>query len=1821
MTTQELYTKGTSVWLPSDETVWQLGTLVDDFAVGNTTLDVRVENGSIFTVKVANEKGFPPLRNPEIFRGLSDLTQLSYLHEPAVLHNLRVRFAEYKTIYTYCGIVLVAINPYQEMNIYDNGTMETYRGCAMGELDPHIFAIAEEAFTKMEREDRDQSIIVSGESGAGKTVSAKYVMRYVAEAKGSTTNEHNVEKRVLATNPIMEAIGNAKTTRNDNSSRFGKFIEIDFDKHFAITGAKMRTYLLEKSRVVFQSPDERNYHIFYQLCAAAKERPRDYVELRLDAPEEFRYTNQGQNTVITGVDDFEAFQETCYALDLLSFPQEDQYIMFRILAAILHLGDIRFIPLNDDSSSVVDNDPHLSIFASLLGINASQMSMWLTKKKLVTVKDQMTKSLRLQEAEAGRDAFAKHIYSRLFNWVVGHVNRKLIPDRQPHHFIGVLDIYGFETFQKNSFEQFCINYANEKLQQQFVIHVFKLEQEEYIKEEIEWTMIDFFDNQPCIDLIEGRLGILDLLDEECRMPKGSDGTWNRKMISTAKDKEKAADKSWKYFEKPRFSEESFIINHFADKVEYDSDGFLDKNRDTMNEEFVNLLRASEFPLVAQLFQDGTPETLTAGKSPPRTGSTPTKAASGFTHSNTPTPRAAGAAHKSHTQSVGSQFQDSLRALMDTLNRTTPHYVRCIKPNDEKAAFGFDPKRAIQQLRACGVLETIRISAAGYPSRWTYKDFFVRYRVMCRSKEIDRTNIRKTVEIIVTKLIDDRDKYKFGKTMIFFRAGQVAYMEKLRADRRMACGLIIQKIFRGRAARRKYLEMRRAALAIQTAARGYLARKHYQHLRRSAAALKIQTAFRGYQQRKKFATLRSMAIRMQALTRGKAARKMYQARLLDKLAVGIQSIARGFMARRRYQKQLRRIILVQSCIRRFLAKRKLKALKIQARDVNHVKQLNKGLENKIFTLQQKVDELNGELVTRRKMDAEVLELRTKAAGLRQLEADLHSRTSEIALLHATIAELRTTISTHERHTESLTEDIRNLRSTVITKDQQAAEQSSKHAEEMQTLRRENQALHEVSKSQSGLLTKEYDERIGTLERDLLEEREARQRALDDLDRVRQRHSNLEDQMKIEGRQARSLQRTPSDASNDSDNSATASTVFVPEIGDDGYSTQRSKATSRRGAHNGWPGFHLDSTSPKPGMDGFVEDDGVVGDANHSADGLFTGIDAAGMDEVQVLREQNSILKHQLEMRPAVDEIVSEKIKRHLEVNLALRSSLARCQSALSGPLDEAKMDELRASLAILTEQTTDDLATSIPNVTVDDVGTLDPTSLNQLFLSLREALAIQATETRQLMTGRNVLSERYTQLMKENDCLKIMLANLSKSSNLRDGLSRLAEDTTKTMIANETLLKENKGLKKKVHQLEKALGQRDGTSAVNILNDADLEDDVPLIQHLKAGHMGMIEYPQSATEHLVRCLTSVPPELASTLNYPGLPAYLLFMAVRYTDQINNEKAVKELLSGAKNAIQNVLKNKKAGMEHFAMWLLNGLRLVDLMKQYSGDEKYQRVNTLKQNQHALRQFDLSAFRQQYDDLCVSIYRSLVTFMQRELKDDAAKAIIEHESVLGLKEPGTLPRRWRTKSPAECFTSTMTKLNQFFRMVTQDHALDPSLVRQIFKQLLYCLSANSVNFLMQSQKTCTFVVGIQIRANLSQIHEFVRLHSATFHGDDIMQALAAITECAHIFQARKAKEEDIDGIISMSKFLSNAQIIKLLQNYSPAEAYDAVTPEFVQKIQTRLQDRPEPTAPGLQPGSYILSTDYVYPVVFPYTPSNVELDTIQIPKSLHMEFVKKI
>ncbi|KAG8885620.1 Myosin type-2 heavy chain 1 [Tulasnella sp. 331] len=981
-----VYTRGTRIWIVDKDQGWISAeiTQVTPGTGDSVKLQFVDERGKEHTLDTSKDEA-PPLRNPPLLEAVDDLATLSHLNEPSVLHTIRNRYAQH-SIYTYSGIVLIAMNPFQRVTLYGPEIIQAYTGRRKGELEPHLFAIAEDAHTRMKRDNIGQTIIVSGESGAGKTESAKLIMRFLASVNGDSGGKprgkaadesSEVEQQMLATNPILEAFGNAKTTRNDNSSRFGKYLQILFDGKQQIVGARIRTYLLERSRLVFQPETERNYHIFYQLCAGSPSRERK--ELGLDADiNKFFYLKQGgpSSTPIAGVDDAEEFRATQQALSTVGISVEKQWAVFKLLAALLHLGNIKITASRTDSN-IDDQEPSMQLATRFLGVSLTDFKKWTIKKQITTRTEKIVTALTGPQATVVRDSVSKFVYACLFEWLVAIINESIAGEGgegalRAEYFIGVLDIYGFEHFKKNSFEQFCINYANEKLQQEFNAHVFKLEQEEYVREQIHWTFIDFSDNQACIDIIEGRLGVLSLLDEESRLPAGTDQSFVQKLYTQL---DKPANKDT--FKKPRFGTTAFTVAHYALDVTYEAEGFLEKNRDTVPDEHLNLLASTKNSFLKEVLDAALASTRGGDGSgaPPSPSMSDTSTSSTKRMSIIPDPGRpsmtgstgsavgtiskggkAGAMTKKPT--LGSIFKGSLISLMETIGTTNAHYIRCIKPNEQKKAWEFTPQQVLGQLRACGVLETIRISCAGYPTRWTFEEFVERYYMLVSSTHWG-PQIKDLCALILNNSIKDTDKYQVGLTKIFFRAGMLAYLETMRSDRLNALVTNVQKNMKRMMAMKKYRAIKAAVIKIQTWWRGILARRLVLSIRKELASRKLQCIARRYMQRKRLIDVRRSAIMVQSYARGARVRKAYKEERTANAAIRLQSLLRGYLRRRAYKHEVHLVVLLQSCLRRRMARKELKQLKAEARSVSKFKEISYKLENKVVELTQSLQQRNAE----------------------------------------------------------------------------------------------------------------------------------------------------------------------------------------------------------------------------------------------------------------------------------------------------------------------------------------------------------------------------------------------------------------------------------------------------------------------------------------------------------------------------------------------------------------------------------------------------------------------------------------------------------------------------------------------------------------------------------------------------------------------------------------------------------------------------------------------------------------------------------------------
>ncbi|KAG5224043.1 myosin [Salix suchowensis] len=831
---------GSHVWVEDHDLAWLDGKVSK---ITEQDAEIQASNGKKVTAKLSK---IYPKDTEAPAGGVDDMTKLSYLHEPGVLENLKARY-ELNEIYTYTGNILIAINPFQRLpHIYDGHMMQQYKGAPFGELSPHVFAVADVSYRAMINEGKSNSILVSGESGAGKTETTKMLMRYLAFLGGRVVTEgRTVEQQVLESNPVLEAFGNAKTVRNNNSSRFGKFVEIQFDKHGRISGAAIRTYLLERSRVCQVSNPERNYHCFYLLCAAPQEEVERY---KLGNPKSFHYLNQSSCFELAGVSDAHDYLATRRAMDIVGISAKEQEAIFRVVAAVLHIGNIDFTKGKEADSSVPKDDQskfHLKTTAELLMCDPAGLEDALCKRVMITPEEVIKRSLDPQSAVISRDGLAKTIYSRLFDWIVDKINNSIGQDPNSKSLIGVLDIYGFESFKTNSFEQFCINYTNEKLQQHFNQHVFKMEQEEYTKEQIDWSYIEFVDNQDVLDLIEKKPGgIVALLDEACMFPKSTHETFSNKLYQTFK--------VHKRFIKPKLSRTDFTIAHYAGEVQYQSDHFLDKNKDYVVPEHQDLLGVSKCPFVAGLFPPLPVETSKSSK----------------------------------FSSIGSRFKLQLQQLMETLNSTEPHYIRCVKPNNQLKPAIFENVNIMQQLRCGGVLEAIRISMAGYPTRRPFFEFVNRFGLLCPEALAGSYDEKVACKKILEK--KGLQGFQIGKTKVFLRAGQMAELDARRAEVLNNAAKTIQGRVQTHYARKRFIALRKATVSVQSLWRGRLACKIFDGMRREAAAIKIQKHTRRYAARAAYKKLHVSALVVQTGLRAMVACKEFRFRKQTKAATIIQA---------------------------------------------------------------------------------------------------------------------------------------------------------------------------------------------------------------------------------------------------------------------------------------------------------------------------------------------------------------------------------------------------------------------------------------------------------------------------------------------------------------------------------------------------------------------------------------------------------------------------------------------------------------------------------------------------------------------------------------------------------------------------------------------------------------------------------------------------------------------------------------------------------------------------------------------------------------------
>ncbi|KAM7001623.1 myosin heavy chain, skeletal muscle, adult-like isoform 1-T1 [Passerculus sandwichensis] len=775
---------------------------------------VKTEGGETLTVK--EDQIFS--MNPPKYDKIEDMAMMTHLHEPAVLYNLKERYAAWM-IYTYSGLFCVTVNPYKWLPVYNPEVVLAYRGKKRQEAPPHIFSISDNAYQFMLTDRENQSILITGESGAGKTVNTKRVIQYFAtiaasgdkkkEEQSSGKMQGTLEDQIISANPLLEAFGNAKTVRNDNSSRFGKFIRIHFGATGKLASADIETYLLEKSRVTFQLKAERSYHIFYQIMSNKKPELIDMLLITTN-PYDYQFVSQGEITVAS-INDQEELMATDSAIDILGFSADEKTAIYKLTGAVMHYGNLKFKQKQREEQAEPDGTEVADKAAYLMGLNSADLLKALCYPRVKVGNEYVTKGQTVQQVYNSVGALAKAVYEKMFLWMVVRINEQLDTKQPRQYFIGVLDIAGFEIFDFNSLEQLCINFTNEKLQQFFNHHMFVLEQEEYKKEGIEWEFIDFgMDLAACIELIEKPMGIFSILEEECMFPKATDTSFKNKLYDQHLGKSSN-------FQKPKpakgKAEAHFSLVHYAGTVDYNITGWLEKNKDPLNETVIGLYQKSSVKTLALLFASyggGEAEASGGGGGGGKKG---------------------GKKKGSSFQTVSALFRENLNKLMTNLRSTHPHFVRCIIPNETKTPGAMEHELVLHQLRCNGVLEGIRICRKGFPSRVLYADFKQRYKVLNASAipEGQFIDSKKASEKLLSSIDVDHTQYKFGHTKVFFKAGLIGVLEEMRDEKLAQLITRTQARCRGFLARVEYqrmVERRESIFCIQYNIRAFMNVKHW-----------------------------------------------------------------------------------------------------------------------------------------------------------------------------------------------------------------------------------------------------------------------------------------------------------------------------------------------------------------------------------------------------------------------------------------------------------------------------------------------------------------------------------------------------------------------------------------------------------------------------------------------------------------------------------------------------------------------------------------------------------------------------------------------------------------------------------------------------------------------------------------------------------------------------------------------------------------------------------------------------------------------------------
>ncbi|XP_049916461.1 myosin-1-like isoform X2 [Epinephelus moara] len=990
---------------------------------------IKTDAGQVVTVK--DDEFFP--MNPPKFDKIEDMAMMTHLNEAAVLYNLKERYAAWM-IYTYSGLFCVTVNPYKWLPVYNQEVVVAYRGKKRQEAPPHIFSISDNAYQFMLTDRENQSILITGESGAGKTVNTKRVIQYFATIAGCGDRKKdasgklhgNLEDQIISANPLLEAFGNAKTVRNDNSSRFGKFIRIHFGTTGKLASADIETYLLEKSRVTFQLSAERSYHIFYQIMSNKKP---ELIETLLIStnPFDYPFVSQGEISVAS-INDSDELMATDSAIEILGFTGEERIGIYKLTGAVMHYGNMKFKQKQREEQAEPDGTEVADKAAYLMGLNSADLLKALCYPRVKVGNEYVTKGQTVQQVYNSIGALAKSVYEKMFMWMVLRINQMLDTKQPRQFFIGVLDIAGFEIFDYNSLEQLCINFTNEKLQQFFNHHMFVLEQEEYKKEGIEWEFIDFgMDLAACIELIEKPMGIFSILEEECMFPKASDTTFKNKLYDQHLGKSNN-------FQKPKpvkgKAEAHFSLVHYAGTVDYSITGWLDKNKDPLNDTVVQLYQKASLKLLAFLYSTYSSSDDSSGGGSGGAGATTKKTAK---------------KKGSSFQTVSALFRENLGKLMTNLRSTHPHFVRCLIPNETKTPGIMEHHLVIHQLRCNGVLEGIRICRKGYPSRILYGDFKQRYKVLNASviPEGQFIDNKKAAEKLLGSIDVDHTQYKFGHTKVFFKAGLLGLLEEMRDEKLASLITITQALCRGFLRRKEYQKMterRESIYIVQYNIRSFMNVKHWPWMK---LYFKIKPLLRSAETEKEMAIMKvEFAKCKEDLAKAETKRKELEAKMVSLL-------------------QEKNDLCLQ--------------IHTESESLADAEERCEGLIKNKILLEAKAKELSERLEDEEEVNAEL------TAKRRKLEDECSELKKDIDDLELTLAKVEKEKHATENKVKNLTEEMSSLDDTIARLSKEKLALQEAHQQTLDDLQAEEDKVNCLTKAKVKL-EQQVDDLEGSLEQE-------------------------------------------------------------------------------------------------------------------------------------------------------------------------------------------------------------------------------------------------------------------------------------------------------------------------------------------------------------------------------------------------------------------------------------------------------------------------------------------------------------------------------------------------------------------------------------------------------------------------------------------------------------------------------------------------------------------------------------------------------------------